>query len=218
LNFAEHFRHFVVDYGYLAVFLGIFFEDFGLPTPGETMLIAGAVLASHGSLNIYWLLLIAWAGAVTGDSIGFLIGAKGGNKLLTRYGGRIGITEERLQKVEAFFERYGDIVVVFARFFVILRQLNGIVAGTLEMSWPRFFLYNAIGAALWVGFWGGATYWIGRRFFEYLRSFGWSGRMVLALIALGVVALVARLWWHWRSHHGETAPAAAGDKALGEKK
>jgi membrane protein DedA with SNARE-associated domain len=218
LNFAEHFRHFVVDYGYLAVFLGIFFEDFGLPTPGETMLIAGAVLASHGSLNIYWLLLIAWAGAVTGDSIGFLIGAKGGNKLLTRYGSRIGITEQRLQKVETFFQRYGDIVVVFARFFVILRQFNGIVAGTLEMPWPRFLVYNAIGAALWVGFWGGATYWLGRRFFEYLRSFGWSGRIVLALIALGVVAFVAKLWWHWRAHRGETAPVAAGDKALSKKK
>jgi membrane protein DedA with SNARE-associated domain len=218
LSFAEHVHHFVVDYGYLAVFLGIFFEDFGLPTPGETMLIIGAVLASHGSLNIYWLLVVAWIGAVTGDSIGFLIGAKGGNKLLTRYGSRIGITDERLRKVEAFFERYGDIVVVFARFFLILRQFNGIVAGTLEMPWPRFFLYNAIGAALWVGFWGGATYWIGRQFFEYLRSFGWTGRSVLALIALGVVALVAKLWWQWRSHHRAAVPFAAADKSINDKK
>jgi len=105
LNFIEHVHQFVTDYGYIAVFLGIFFEDFGLPTPGETMLIAGAVLASHGSLNIYWLLPIAWVGAVAGDSIGFLIGAKGGNKLLTRYGNRIGITEERLQRVETLAPR-----------------------------------------------------------------------------------------------------------------
>jgi membrane protein DedA with SNARE-associated domain len=212
LSFVEHVRQFVTDYGYLAVFLGIFFEDFGLPTPGETMLIAGAVLASHGSLNIYWLLPIAWAGAVAGDSIGYLIGATGGHKLLTRYGNKIGITEARLQKVETFFEHYGDIVVVFARFFIILRQFNGIVAGTLEMPWPRFLLYNAIGAALWVGFWGGATYWLGRQFFEYLRSFGWSGRLVLAVVALAVVALVARLWWHWRSHRNTTPSTATGDK------
>lgn len=218
MNFVGHVHHFVVDYGYLAVFLGIFFEDFGLPTPGETMLIVGAVLASHGSLNIYWLLLVAWLGAVAGDSIGYFIGAKGGNKLLTRYGSRIGITEARLKKVETFFARYGDIVVVFARFFLILRQFNGIVAGTLEMPWPRFFLYNAIGAALWVGFWGGVTYWIGRQFFEYLRSFGWTGRTVLAIIALGVVALAAQLWWHWRSHHAAGAAPTAGDKTLNERK
>ena len=205
----EHVRHFVVDYGYLAVFLGIFLEDFGLPTPGETMLIAGAILASHGSLNIMWLLPIAWAAAVCGDSVGFVIGAKGGNKLLTRYGEKIGITEERLLKVESFFARYGDIVVVFARFFVILRQFNGIVAGTLEMPWPRFFIYNAIGAALWVGFWGGATYWLGRRFFEYLRSFGWGGQAVIVIIALGVVAAVAHFWWHWRASHGAEPTIAA---------
>ncbi len=217
MSFVEHVHHFVVDYGYLAVFLGIFFEDFGLPTPGETMLIAGAVLASHGSLSTYCLLLVAWIGAVTGDSIGYLIGAKGGNRLLTRYGARIGITEERLKRVEAFFARYGDIVVVFARFFLILRQFNGIVAGTLEMPWPRFLLYKAVGAALWVGFWGGATYWIGRQFFEYLRPSGWTGRTVLAIIALGVVALIARLWWQWRSHQQAAAPAA-DDKTINEKK
>ena len=218
MNFVEHVHEFVTNYGYLAVFLGIFFEDFGLPTPGETMLIIGAALASHGSLNIYWLLPIAWAGAVIGDSIGFLFGATGGHRLLTRYGSKIGITEARLRKVETFFERYGDIVVVFARFFIILRQFNGIVAGALAMPWPRFFLYNAIGAALWVGFWGGATFWIGRRFFEYLRSFGWSGRLVLALVALGVVALVAQLWWHWRSHHGTRASVSHADKQFDEKK
>jgi membrane protein DedA with SNARE-associated domain len=217
LNFAAQVPHFVSDYGYLAVFLGIFLEDFGLPVPGETMLIAGAVLASRGSLNIVWLLPIAWAAAVCGDSIGYVIGAIGGNKLLTRHGTRIGITEERLQRVEAFFARYGDVVVVFARFFVILRQFNGIVAGTLEMPWPRFFVYNAIGAALWVGFWGGATYWLGRRFFEYLRSFGWTGRLVLALIALAMVAIIARLWWHWRASHGAAATIPARDPSTREK-
>jgi membrane protein DedA with SNARE-associated domain len=217
LNFVEHVRHFVVDYGYLAVFLGIFFEDFGLPTPGETMLIAGAVLASHGALNVYWLLPIAWAGAVLGDSIGYLIGAKGGHRLVTRYGARVGITDERLKKVEAFFGRYGDIVVVFARFFLILRQFNGIVAGTLEMPWPRFFLYNAIGAALWVGFWGGATYWIGRRFFEYLRSFGWTGQTVLVIGALIVIALAAQFWSRWRARHLAAAPTTE-KSTINEKK
>jgi len=217
LNFAQHVHHFVTDYGYLAIFLGIFLEDFGLPTPGETMLIAGAVLASRGSLNIYWLLPIAWAAAVAGDSIGFLIGATGGHKLLIRYGSKIGITEARLKKVEAFFARYGDIVVVFARFFVILRQFNGIVAGTLEMPWPRFFLYNAIGAALWVACWGGATYWLGRRFFDYLRSFGWSGRLIIAAVALGAIALLAKLWWHWRERRAAAMPAPGTDKNLHEK-
>jgi membrane protein DedA with SNARE-associated domain len=199
LSFVGEVHRFVVDYGYLAVFLGIFLEDFGLPTPGETMLIAGAILASHGSLNIYWLLLFAWIGAVIGDSIGFLIGATGGHKLLVRYGSRIGITQERLQKVEEFFARYGDIVIVFARFFVILRQFNGIVAGSLEMRWGRFVVYNAIGAALWVGFWGGLTYWLGRRFFEYIHLFGWIGPTIVILVAIAIIAVVVKFWWRRKS-------------------
>ena len=197
MSFVDEVHRFVVDYGYLAVFLGILLEDFGLPTPGETMLIAGSVLASHGSLNILWLLPVAWLGAVIGDSIGFFIGATGGHRLLVRHGGRIGITLERLQKVEEFFARYGDVVIVFARFFVILRQLNGIVAGSLEMPWPRFFLYNAIGAALWVGFWGGLTFWLGRRFFEYVHMIGWVWATLLALAVIAIIAVAVK-FWQWR--------------------
>lgn len=208
MSFVDAVHRFVVDYGYLAVFLGILLEDFGLPTPGETMLIAGSVLASHGSLSIVWLLPIAWLGAVIGDSIGYLIGATGGHRLLVRYGSRVGITLERLQKVEEFFARYGDIVIVFARFFIILRQFNGIVAGSLEMAWPRFFLYNSIGAALWVGFWGGLTYWLGRRFFEYVRLVGWVGP---TLIAVGTIVLIAIVLKLWHRHH------AANQKPLTDK-
>jgi membrane protein DedA with SNARE-associated domain len=194
LNFVDEAHRFVVEYGYLAVFLGILLEDFGLPTPGEALLITGAVLASRGSLNIFWLLLFAWLGAVVGDSIGFFIGAIGGHRFLVRYGSRIGITLERLEKVEQFFARYGDIVIVFARFVVILRQFNGIVAGSLKMRWPHFFVYNAIGAALWVGFWGGLTYWLGRRFFEFVRIFGWIGPSLIAFIAVIVIAIAVKLW------------------------
>jgi membrane protein DedA with SNARE-associated domain len=211
LGLVGEVHRFVVDYGYLAIFLGIFLEDFGLPTPGETMLIAGSVMASRGSLNILWLLPIAWLGAVIGDSIGFFIGATGGHRLLVRYGSRIGITHERLAKVEEFFARYGDVVILFARFFVILRQFNGIVAGSLEMPWPRFFLYNSIGAALWVGFWGGLTYWLGRRFFDSIAIFGWIGPTVtvVAVIAIFVIAV-----YFWRRRNAAAAKKPPQDKAI----
>lgn len=200
MSFAEHMSHLVAHYGYLAVFLGILLEDFGLPIPGETMLIAGSVLASRGSLHIIWLLPIAWFGAVSGDSIGFLIGRTGGHRLLIRYGARAGITLERLEKVEEFFARYGDVIVVVARFFVILRQFNGIVAGALEMPWPRFLFYNTIGAALWVGCWGGLTYWLGRRFFAYIHLFGWAGSSLIVLGILAIILLAVKIWWHRLPH------------------
>ena len=125
-------------YGYGAVFGALLLESFGLPLPGEAMLIAGGALAAEGELHLAPLLACAWLAAVVGDNIGFAIGRFGGRRLIVRYGGRIGITESRLTKVEVFFRRYGGQVVLVARFFALLRQLNGIVAGSVGMGWWRF--------------------------------------------------------------------------------
>ena len=59
------------------------------------------------------------------------------------------------------FARYGGATVTFARFFSVLRQLNGIVAGTLGMDWRRFLAFNSLGAALWVGVWVLGPYYLG---------------------------------------------------------
>ena len=154
-------------YGYWALFGAILLENFGLPVPGETLLIASALLASQGKMHIVPLLVTACIAAITGDNIGYAIGRFGGRRLVFRYGRYVLITEERLQKAEGFFGRYGGAVVVMARFFAVLRQLNGIVAGTAKMSWYRFLLYNMLGAALWVSFWGMLFYELGERGFRF---------------------------------------------------
>jgi membrane protein DedA with SNARE-associated domain len=187
------------QYGYLAVSLGILLESFGVPLPGETMLIASAAVAAKGGLELVPLLACAWAAAVLGDNIGFAIGHFGGRRLVVRYAARIGITDARLDKVEQFFERFGGEVVLIARFFAIARQLNGIVAGTVGMNWWRFLVYNAIGAALWVGAWGGGVYALGERlgaFAPWIHRFGY---LALGLVA---VALVAGAVLHWRRSAG----------------
>jgi membrane protein DedA with SNARE-associated domain len=149
-------------YGYAAVVGALLLESFGLPLPGEAMLIAGAALAAGGELHLAPLLASAWLAAVVGDNIGFAIGRFGGRRLILRYGARIGITEPRLARVEAFFGRFGAQIVLVARFFAVLRQLNGLVAGTVGMGWWRFLAFNALGAALWVSAWGFGVYYFGR--------------------------------------------------------
>lgn len=194
-GFGDAIVHSIEHYGYLAVALGILFEDFGLPVPGETLLITGAISASTGTLNIYLLLLLAWSGAVIGDNIGYAIGNYGGHHLLVRYGAGIGITSERLNHVESFFDRYGGWVIVFARFVVILRQFNGIVAGTVGMHWLHFLALNAIGAALWVGFWGMLAYWLGKGVLVYVHELHQLTPVVVTLAVLCVLAGAAYLWW-----------------------
>jgi membrane protein DedA with SNARE-associated domain len=141
------------NYGYLALGGLIFVEDFGVPAPGESILIAASVYAGTDRLNIVAVGVIAVLAAVAGDNIGYAIGRFGGHALALRYGKYVLLTRERLDKAESFFGRYGGQIVIVARFIEGLRQLNGIIAGIVEMPWPRFLMFNTIGAVLWVGVW-----------------------------------------------------------------
>jgi membrane protein DedA with SNARE-associated domain len=141
------------NYGYLAVAGFLFLEDFGVPLPGETILIAGALYAGAGRLNVVLLALIAFLAAVAGDNVGFAIGRFGGRALVLRWGKYVLLTEERVAKAEKIFQRHGGWIVTIARFIEGLRQANGIVAGIAGMHWAKFLAFNALGAALWVGLW-----------------------------------------------------------------
>ncbi len=148
-------------YGYLAVAGLVLIEDFGIPVPGETVLIVAAVYAGSGRLSIVLVAVLGFLGAVVGDNIGFAIGHFGGRRIVERWGRYILLTPERLDRATAFFERHGGKIIIVARFVEGLRQANGIVAGTAGMHWARFLIFNAIGAALWVAVWASIGYFSG---------------------------------------------------------
>ena len=208
-SFIGEAQRYVSDYGYPAVFLGVFLESFGLPTPGESLMIAGALLASAGRLNIYWILLLCWIATTAGGNIGYVIGKKGGRPLVLSFGPRVRIQHHQIERVESFFERHGGAVVLFARFVVVLRQLNGIVAGVVGMNVWRFSIYNAAGAALWVGFWAGITYYLGRRFRGILAWVSSLEPTVLIIAVAAVALLLIYLWNHRRKRKRKRAPRKA---------
>jgi len=178
------------QYGYVAVFAAIFLEDFGVPMPGETLLIAGALLASRGTFNIYILVLTALCAATLGDNVGYAIGRFGGRALVLRYGKYVLLTPARLKRAEMFFETRGAVVVIAARFFEVLRQLNGIVAGISGMRWWRFLIYNAVGAALWVGFWSVLFFQLGKQGERIGLLFHRYEPFAAALLALVVAGII----------------------------
>ena len=185
--------HIIERYGVLAVFLLVMLEDFGMPTPGETALIAASVAAAAGKLNIWAVVIAAVAGAIVGDNIGYAVGHFGGRKLIVRFGSRFGLTEERYAKAEASFCKRGDMIVVGARFVELLRQLNGIIAGTMSMDWGKFLAFNALGAVLWVGVWSSVGYFAGenRRAIEaWFLRFSWLA--LFAILVGGIAWLVMR--------------------------
>lgn len=196
-------------YGYLAVAAFIFLEDFGVPLPGETILIAAAVYAGTGKLNVVVVGVVALVAAILGDNVGFAIGTFGGRPLVARYGKYVLLTEKRLEAAEGFVSRHGGKVVTIARFVEGLRQANGIVAGISVMSWRRFLAFNALGAALWVGVWTSVGYAAGSRLGPLYRGFQRYEIYVAVGVAVLVVALVSyRLLRRRRRRSAEHSGAA----------
>ena len=175
------------NWGYTAVGFLLFVEDFGVPAPGETVLIAASVYAGAGRLNIVAVALIGFVAAVLGDNVGYGIGRLGGRPLVLRFGRYVRLTEERLDKAEAFFTRHGGKIVVVARFIEGLRQANGIIAGLTRMHWARFVLFNAIGAALWVATWCTVGYTAGG---HITTIYDWVQRFALYFLAAAVLVVV----------------------------
>lgn len=200
LKFIEPY---LTHYGYPVIFLVIFIESFGIPAPGQTLLIAAAVLAAQGKLSIALVLLIAWLAAVIGDSFGYWIGYSGGHTLIRRFGKYVRIGELQIRRMETTFTRYGGWFVTFARFFEVLRQVNGLVAGIAGMRFRRFLLFNSCGALLWVGLWGLGTFFLGRHLRRYAGYFDTvSLYFIVALIVL-LVLLLGYVMRRSRRHHAQ---------------
>jgi membrane protein DedA with SNARE-associated domain len=143
-------------YGYWAIAALLLLENIGIPViPGELALIAGAIFAGTGQagLNIVGVGIVAVVAAVAGAEIGYLIGRFAGRELVLHQGKYILIKPHHLERAEATAQRYGGIVVVVARFIVVLRELNGIVGGISQMRWATFAFFNVVGACAWVATW-----------------------------------------------------------------
>jgi membrane protein DedA with SNARE-associated domain len=193
-------------YGIWAIGLLIMLEDFGIPVPGETILIAGAIYAGAGRLNIVAVGVVGFIAAIIGDNIGFAIGHFGGRALALRWGKYVFLTDERLSKAEDFFDRRGAIVITFARFVEGLRQANGIIAGITGMHWLRFLIFNAIGAALWVGTWVSLGYLAGNHIstiYHYITLYSYYVLIALAVLLVGYIA------WRLRRRRRRLTAAAA---------
>lgn len=171
-------------YGYVAVFVSIFLESTGLPFPGESILIAAGIMAGHGELNVWGVVVSAWIGGTMGDNLGYYIGHRFGRRFVDRYGTRFGVTPEKFQLVEERFRKVGPPIVLVARFILILRQLAGFMSGTLRFPWWEFLLFNALGAALWSAAYGFGSYILGDRINTYLHGSPW------AYVALAAIFLV----------------------------
>ena len=147
--------HILSTYGYVAIFTLVMLESSGIPMPGETILVTGAIVASTGKgLDIKFVIAAAAAGAILGDNIGFWVGRAFGDRLLKRFGPMVGIDARKQKLGQYLFARYGGAIVFFGRFVALLRAFAAILAGVNRLNATEFFLYNASGGIVWATVFG----------------------------------------------------------------
>ena len=184
--------HFPSTVGYVGVALLVGIESAGVPVPGETSLIAAAVLASQGHLSLPLVIALAAAAAIVGDNVGYVIGRRGGGWLLTRPGRWHRSRAHLLERGEAFYARHGAKAVFLGRWIPWLRVTAAWLAGATRMRWPRFLFWNALGGVTWATSIGLAAYFLGNAAAAVL---GAAGLTLLAVFIVGVplVLFVRRL-------------------------
>jgi len=168
----------IPTYGPWIIFGIVALESAGVPLPGETLLVAAALLATTGQISIVVVVLASAAGAIVGDGIGYMVERRFGLPLIRRYGRYIRLDENRLLIGRYLFFRYGNVVVFFGRFVAVLRMFAALLAGANSMPAGRFFFFNITGGVCWACLFGFGAYAVGAEIYTI------SG--TLSVISLGL--------------------------------
>ena len=170
----------------------------GVVVPGEIGIILGGVLANQGKLPLCAVLVAGIAGAIVGDSVGYLVGERYGETLLLRLPRKL-IKPEHLRRTEQTIERLGGKAVFVGRFTAALRALVPGIAGMSGMTYRTFLPWNVLGGVTWAAAFAILGYLAGSQYQRIEHYANYAGLALLALIV--AVALVRR-----RRDQKQTAP------------
>ena len=175
---AVHLHHHLhgPSLGYLAIALAAAASWAGVPGPGEPVLIAAAIFATRGRLDLFEVLVVAWLGATVGGLVGWAAGRHFGQALIAAPGPLRRQRVRAMVRGERFFERFGVLAVYFAPSWV---------AGSIGFAAVRFVVANAAAAAIWVALVGGGAYLIGPSVGDIVGDAGLAGLVVLGALAVG---------------------------------
>ena len=190
----------------------------GFLLPGDTLLVIAGLL-SHSTtalpngvfgISVWWVALLIALAAFIGGEVGYFIGHKAGPAIFERKESGL-FSVKNVERTNAFFERFGGLTIILARFVPIVRTFAPVAAGVGHMPWRRYSLYNLIGALLWgfgltmFGYAIGFIPWIADLVTEYID--------VILLLAVGGTALVT-LWHYLSERHKAKKATAAGEDVV----
>lgn len=191
LHVDRHLSEFVAAYGawvYALLFLIVFVET-GLVVmpflPGDSLLFVTGALAGAGLIDIQIVIALLLVAAITGDQVNYTIGSRVGQKVWTWEQSRW-FNRRAFEQAHDFYERYGGITIIMARFMPFIRTFAPFVAGVAAMNRRRFTLYNVVGALIWVvgltlaGYWFGNLSWVQQN----LSAIIWALIIIPGLLAI----------------------------------
>lgn len=188
MNSLFSLTHFFTSHGLPLLFAVVLLESFGIPLPGETALIAFGILASQGHYSIAWVIVVAAAGAIVGDNLGYwVIGRWGGRALFERWAFLRRYSERFLPAAERLMARHGGKTVFFGRFVTVLRYTAAWVAGIGRMKWWKFLFWNAAGGIIWATAVGLVSYYSGHAAADAIQRYG--------IYAAGGIAVLLVIGW-----------------------
>jgi membrane protein DedA with SNARE-associated domain len=191
--------HQLVAHGLLLLFVLVAIESAGVPLPGETALIAASILVTQGHYTLWEVIVVASAGAISGDNIGYWIGRIGGRALLERWEPLARYSRRALPPAERFFAKHGSKTVFLGRFIAFLRVTSAWLAGISHMPWKRFLIWNAAGGIAWATLVAVVSYEFGRAAGDAIGKYGLYG--VILVVVLGVAAFLGIRLWRRRLEH-----------------
>ena len=198
LEYIVYFVERVGYWGYFVIFFVVMLECqalLGLFMPGESLVLVSGFLAAQGVFDLEVLILVIFAAAVVGDSIGYELGRQLGRSWLEQHGPRFGLPRQRLDQIERFFVGHGGKSVFASHFMHIGRALTPFLAGSSHMPYLRFFVYNALGCALWAVTFALLGYFLGESWHVVEK---WMGRASAILAGL-LLLFLGFIWlWRWR--------------------
>ncbi|MGD9946187.1 MAG: DedA family protein, partial [Burkholderiaceae bacterium] len=207
LHLDQHLATLVGQYGpwIYAILFAIIFIETGVVVmpflPGDSLLFVAGAIAGVGAMNLPLLMGLLFVAAVLGDAVNYSIGRRVGPKVFGWEQSRL-FNKAAFERTHAFYERHGGITIIVARFLPFVRTFAPFVAGVAQMSYPKFALYNVIGALLWVvgltglGYLFGNTGWV-------KEHFEWVALGMIIIPGLPAVFEVVRQWLRARARKAE---------------
>lgn len=183
------------SWGYVGIFCLMFLESSFFPFPSEVVMIPAGYLAFKGQMSLIAALLAGTGGSLAGALFNYYLSVKLGRKLLLRYGRYIWFDEEKLAKLEIFFEKHGEISTFNGRLIPGIRQYISLPAGLARMNIAKFSLYTSLGASIWMIVLLALGYFLGDNealIREYLH--------IVIYTTLAIVLFFSLLYFYWQRH------------------